>query len=223
MAPISLCYKFTNSSRARKFVVTVIHNPWFDYIIITCILLNSICMGAYDYYDEHKCAYDHSNSGGCPYSEMNQRNQILTIIGGIFGIIFIIEAALKIFALGFVFHEMCYLRSGWNILDFVIVMAFVIEIVNLPIDLRVLRTLRILRPLKAAKTSPSLRKQITALIASIQGVFNVCIFVFFMVLLFAIVGLHWFSGNINYTCRVGEPPVSGMGSWTKYSDFSGDS
>ena len=38
-----------------------------------------------------------------------------------FLIIFSIEAAMKIIAYGFLFHQDAYLRSGWNVLDFVIV------------------------------------------------------------------------------------------------------
>jgi hypothetical protein len=44
-----------------------------------------------------------------------------------------------------------------------------------------------------------------------------------MVLLFGIVGLHWFSGSMHYSCRVGAPPIAEMGNWVKYSDFTGDS
>ena len=40
-----------------------------------------------------------------------------------FLIIFLIEALLKIIAQGFLFHPGAYLRNGWNILDFVIVVV----------------------------------------------------------------------------------------------------
>lgn len=38
-----------------------------------------------------------------------------------FLIVFSIEAAMKIIAYGFLFHQDAYLRSGWNVLDFIIV------------------------------------------------------------------------------------------------------
>lgn len=38
-----------------------------------------------------------------------------------FLIVFSIEAAMKIIAYGFLFHQDAYLRSGWNVLDFTIV------------------------------------------------------------------------------------------------------
>lgn len=39
----------------------------------------------------------------------------------VFLIIFAIESFMKIIAYGFILHPGAYLRSGWNILDFVIV------------------------------------------------------------------------------------------------------
>lgn len=40
-----------------------------------------------------------------------------------FVIIYCIEAATKIIASGFVLHKDAYLRNGWNILDFVVVVV----------------------------------------------------------------------------------------------------
>ena len=40
-----------------------------------------------------------------------------------FVIIYCIEAATKIMANGFVLHKDAYLRNGWNILDFVVVVV----------------------------------------------------------------------------------------------------
>ena len=37
--------------------------------------------------------------------------------------IFLVEAAVKILALGFVFHEGSYLRYGWNVMDFIVVVT----------------------------------------------------------------------------------------------------
>ena len=40
-----------------------------------------------------------------------------------FVIIYCIEAVTKIMANGFVLHKDAYLRNGWNILDFVVVVV----------------------------------------------------------------------------------------------------
>lgn len=36
-------------------------------------------------------------------------------------IIFLVEATLKIVAMGFIVHQYAYLRDGWNVMDFLIV------------------------------------------------------------------------------------------------------
>ena len=121
-----------------------------------------------------------------------------------------------------------YLRSGWNILDFLIVVATLVELIfdyygiyNL--NMRMLRTLRILRPLKALKTVPSLRKQVSALISSIRGLINVSIFLGFMYGIFSVIGLQWFAGSTHYTCRVGVAPTERNATWEKYSVFAENS
>ena len=131
---------------------------------------------------------------------------------------------MKIVALGFIYGQKSYLRFAWNIMDLVIVIASLIEIVsyyspnvNFGFNMRVLRVLRILRPLKAMKTIPSLRKQIMALLASVKGLLNVGVFLLFILLLFGIIGLHWFQGTMHYACRVGLPTNT---TWYKYSDFN---
>ena len=37
--------------------------------------------------------------------------------------IFCFEAGIKIIALGFVLHKGSYLRNGWNVMDFVVVLT----------------------------------------------------------------------------------------------------
>jgi voltage-dependent calcium channel T type alpha-1G len=50
-------------------------------------------------------------------------------MGFVFSVVFTIEAGIKIFALGFVCGRKTYLKSYWNVLDFIIVIAGIIEIV----------------------------------------------------------------------------------------------
>ena len=69
--------------------------------------------------------------------------------------------------------------------------------------------IRILRPLKAMKTIPSLRKQISALFLSVKGFLNVIVFLMFMFVIFSSIGLQWFSGAIYYACREEIAPYVG--------------
>ena len=79
----------------------------------------------------------------------------------VFNIIFIVEASVKITAMGFVLHKKSYLREAWNCLDFFIVMISIIGM--LPISggsdsLKALRTFRILRPLRSINKMPTMRQ-----------------------------------------------------------------
>ena len=83
-------------------------NPfrWGVGVLLLCILSNSVCLGLYDYSDR---------DANKPF------NSALNLISDIFSVVFMIEALLKIIAMGFIFHKYSYLREGWNFIDFVIV------------------------------------------------------------------------------------------------------
>jgi voltage-dependent calcium channel T type alpha-1G len=170
-----------------------VHHPWFDRFIILCIFFNSAFMALFDYSYDNECAY-RGNDSYCKYGEQSTQNKVVAVAGYTFSFIFVIESMFKIFALGFISGKKTYLKSGWNILDFVIVLTSFIEIaLELQeikgINMKALRMLRLLRPLKAMKTIPVLRKQVSALIMSIKGILNVIIFLAILFFVFSIVGL----------------------------------
>ncbi|MEQ2301946.1 Voltage-dependent R-type calcium channel subunit alpha-1E [Ameca splendens] len=72
--------------------------------------------------------------------------------------IFCFEAGIKLVALGFVFHKGSYLRNGWNVMDFIVVLSGILATagahMNIPVDLRTLRAVRVLRPLKLVSGIP---------------------------------------------------------------------
>jgi len=132
----------------------------------------------------------------------------------------------KITACGFLRGHKAYIKSGWNQLDFLIVVAGLIEFAGEQFGLNVLnlkslRTLRVLRPLKTLKMIPALKKQISALIRSMYGIFNVILWLTFVFGLFSIFGLTIYSGDMYYTCRLGSAPLPGAKQWPKLSDVPG--
>ena len=160
-------------------------------------------MALFDSAHENKCIYENQTEF-C--HKQSSRNKMLTYFGHIFGVTFTIEAVIKIIAMGFVGSEGTYLRDGWNLVDFVVVVSWLFELItqffSFPgVNLRPLRTLRLFRPLKAMKTVPSLRKQIVALFRSVKGLLNVIVFIMSVLILFSILGLTLFVGIQNYTCR----------------------
>jgi hypothetical protein len=91
---------------------------------------------------------------------------------------FILECALKVVAYGFVVNgRSSYLKNGWNVLDFAIV---VISVFSLSMssagayrNLKALRTFRVLRPLRLISRLENLRLVIDSLIRSIPSIGNV--------------------------------------------------
>ncbi|WAR26863.1 CAC1C-like protein [Mya arenaria] len=78
----------------------------------------------------------------------------------IFLVIFTVEAVMKIIAYGFILHSGAYLRTYWNVLDFIIVVIGLIStIVSATVegdvfDVKVLRAFRVLRPLRLVSRAP---------------------------------------------------------------------
>ncbi|GFR46009.1 hypothetical protein Agub_g7487 [Astrephomene gubernaculifera] len=121
---------------------------------------------------------------------------------------FTLEALLKIITFGFAFTgKHAYIRSGWNVLDFLIVLVgFALTAIqvagkdgsNLQM-LRVLRTLRALRPLRAASRYEGLRVVVNALFAVIPAMMNVALVCVLFYVIFAILSVNLFKGKL-YSC-----------------------
>ena len=105
--------------------------------------------------------------------------KISNIFNYIFVIIFLIEAMIRIFSLGLVFDKGTYLRDGWNFIDFVVLVASVIDIflsTNLSF-FRAFRLLRALRPLRFISHNQNMRIIVNALFESMGPILNVLIVV----------------------------------------------
>lgn len=78
------------------------------------ILLNSVFLGLAD--------YSHATDSN-ELLAIGWRNCLIIRTELFFTIVFVIEAVLKILAYGFVMSPGTYLRNGFNVLDFVVVLA----------------------------------------------------------------------------------------------------
>jgi hypothetical protein len=67
-----------------------------------------VALGLYDYGDK---------------DNISENNKLIEFFNKIFTLIYLLEAILKIFATGFLFHKSAYLRESWNMLDFFVVMS----------------------------------------------------------------------------------------------------
>ena len=62
--------------------------------------------------------YDYSDR-----NDIGKNNGLIDILNMWFSIVYTIEAALKIIALGFIVHKKSYIRDPWNLIDFIVVIS----------------------------------------------------------------------------------------------------
>uniref|UniRef100_A0A8C1SZ74 Calcium channel, voltage-dependent, R type, alpha 1E subunit b n=1 Tax=Cyprinus carpio TaxID=7962 RepID=A0A8C1SZ74_CYPCA len=114
--------------------------------------------------------------------------------------IFCFEAGIKLVALGFVFHKGSYLRN----------VTFIFFFLHTDFDTSVtLRAVRVLRPLKLVSGIPSLQIVLKSIIKAMVPLLQIGLLLFFAILMFAIIGLEFYSGKLHHTC-LPSPDILGM-------------
>jgi hypothetical protein len=99
-------------------------------------------------------------------------------------------------------HKNSYLRNGWNIIDFIVVVSSIYEILALMImgenglKINFMRLFRVLRPLKSVKRVPSMRRLVSIMLRSLPELVNTLIFMLFFFIVFGIIGIQTFYGVI---------------------------
>ena len=145
-------------------------------------------------------------------------NQTLDKVGQAFTVIFTLEAVIKIISMGFVMGKKTYLRDGWNVIDFFVVLSGILELFpSGSLNLKSLRTVRVIRPLRSINAIPSMRKLVLALIMTIPNFANVTLFLLFVFVMFSILGLHSFSTVVFNACRLTPAPINAT-YWPKLND-----
>ena len=113
--------------------------------------------------------------------------------------VFAFEAGAKSIAYGFAFTQSAYLRSGWNILDFCLLVvstgALLSELLPQLTFLRPLRALRVLRPLRLLSRNKGMALVLSSLWESMPAVSNVVGVLLALQIVFAIVGMQLFAGS----------------------------
>ncbi|KAI5610402.1 voltage-dependent R-type calcium channel subunit alpha-1E isoform X6, partial [Silurus asotus] len=161
----------------------------FEYMILATIIANCIVLAL----EQHLPGEDKT-----PMSKRLEKTEPY-FIG-----MFCFEAGIKIVALGFVFHKGSYLRNGWNVMDFIVVLSGILATaeahMNIPVDLRTLRAVRVLRPLKLVSGIPSLQIVLKSIMKAMVPLLQIGLLLFFAILMFAIIGLEFYSGRLHKTC-----------------------
>ncbi|GCB78507.1 hypothetical protein scyTo_0017747, partial [Scyliorhinus torazame] len=144
-----------------------------------------------------------------------------------FLIIFTIETFLKIIAYGLMLHPNAYVRNGWNLMDFVIVIVGLFSVVLEQLtkaenvdgnaasggkhsggfDVKALRAFRVLRPLRLVSGVPSLQVVLNSIIKAMVPLLHIALLVLFVIIIYAIIGLELFIGKMHKTCYFSDTNV----------------
>nr|XP_040050749.1 calcium channel, voltage-dependent, N type, alpha 1B subunit, a isoform X10 [Gasterosteus aculeatus aculeatus] len=178
-------FAFSEDNIIRKYAKRITEWPPFEYMILATIIANCIVLAL----EQHLPALDQT-----PMSERLDDTEPY-FIG-----IFCFEAGIKIIALGFAFHKGSYLRNGWNVMDFVVVLTGILATVGADFDLTTLRAVRVLRPLKLVSGIPSLQVVLKSIMKAMVPLLQIGLLLFFAILMFAIIGLDFYMGKFHRTC-----------------------
>uniref|UniRef100_A0A672LR64 Voltage-dependent L-type calcium channel subunit alpha n=1 Tax=Sinocyclocheilus grahami TaxID=75366 RepID=A0A672LR64_SINGR len=201
-APRALfCLKLNNP--IRRAALHLVEWKPFDIFILLAIFANCVALGV---------------SKPFPEDDSNATNHDLEQVEYVFLIIFTIETFLKILAYGLVMHPSSYIRNGWNLLDFVIVIVGLFSVVletathksgettsHTPgkpggLDVKALRAFRVLRPLRLVSGVPSLQIVLNSIMKAMVPLLHISLLVLFVIIIYAIIGLELFIGRMHHTC-----------------------
>ena len=149
----------------------LVDSKYFEPIIIAIIVANSLLLGM----ETSKTLEERFGD------QMRLGNQVALSI-------FIVEAIIKMVALAPRSHR--YFKDGWNVFDFIVIVAALIPATGqFAVIARLARLLRALRLISAVK---ELRLIITALVRSIPSVGHVMMLMGIIVYIYAIMGYQFF-------------------------------
>ncbi|XP_067320283.1 voltage-dependent L-type calcium channel subunit alpha-1F isoform X2 [Anolis sagrei] len=196
------CLRLNNP--IRRAAISIVEWKPFDILILMTIFANCVALGVYIPF---------------PEDDSNVANHNLEQVEYIFLIIFTIETFLKILAYGLVMHPSAYIRNGWNLLDFVIVVVGLFSVIleqfsHKPgeahhmsgkpggFDVKALRAFRVLRPLRLVSGVPSLHIVLNSIMKAMVPLLHIALLVLFVIIIYAIIGLELFIGRMHKTCFI---------------------
>jgi len=156
----------------RKYCFLVTMNPYFDPMIMLCIILNALTM-----------SMNH-------YKMSDNLLSLLETFDLGFIVIFSLEAILKITALGW----SAYTSENWNKFDFAIVLASVAGIfLNGGAGVSVARVFRIGRILRLINKAETLKTLFETLVLAIPSLWNIGLLLFVIFFIYAVIGMNIFG------------------------------
>lgn len=177
----SSCFVFDVDTTFRNFIYNFAHHKAFEGFVILVIFMNCFVLALDD-----------------PTTDVEPEYQ--KTLNVFFTATFTLEMCLKMVAFGVVLHEGSYFRSGWNALDFLIVVLSYLQFIPGFSNFTAFRTLRVLRPLRSMNALPQLKTIATCLVHSVKGLANVFILSMFIYCVFSILAVQLWMGNMRFRC-----------------------
>uniref|UniRef100_A0A8C6Z8S2 Voltage-dependent L-type calcium channel subunit alpha n=1 Tax=Nothoprocta perdicaria TaxID=30464 RepID=A0A8C6Z8S2_NOTPE len=186
----------------RRACISLVEWKPFDIFILLSIFANCVALAVYIPF---------------PEDDSNSTNHNLEKVEYAFLIIFTVETFLKIIAYGLLLHPNAYVRNGWNLLDFVIVVVGLFSVILEQLtketeggshsggkpggfDVKALRAFRVLRPLRLVSGVPSLQVVLNSIIKAMVPLLHIALLVLFVIIIYAIIGLELFIGKMHKSC-----------------------
>ena len=118
----------------------------------------------------------------------------------VLNIFFDIECIFEIIAKGFILDKGAYLRNRWNVLDFFIVIANNLYMLNTSKSsaIKIITLLHTTRPLRFISHSLTMKLVVTSLFKSLKSLFNVGLIIFVIWYMFAIFGMSFLSKKMQF-------------------------
>jgi len=184
---------FTRENRFRVAMGVLMRSSVFETVSLLVIIWSCVVLAL--------------ESPADAYAEAGLRYQNIAI-----ATLFVLEAAIKIIALGFVGHPGAYLCIKWNILDLFIAVSAVVDVIFWGSNVHgmvVLRSLRAIRPLRAVRKFEGMRVIVSSFAKAVVPCLQVgalCVLFYF---LFSIAYTLSFSGAMQSCFECPLPGVEG--------------
>jgi len=122
------------------------------------------------------------------YEQPEWLGELQDITNDIFSVLFFLEGALRLMALGF----KAYFKDGFNVFDTVVNGFSILDFFKIGPSFVVLRGFRLLRIFKIVRSLPGLRALLETVLKSMGAIANLGILIFMFVFIYALLGKSFF-------------------------------
>jgi hypothetical protein len=184
-------FLFAPNNWLRLKCRVLMEHAWFSYYVDLVTVVACVILAMQD---------PTVTEGSAMYMSLHTAQTVATFC-------FLFEMVVKCITLGFLLGDRnSYLRSAWNVLDFLIVVSSVWSLYA-PSSARSLNILRAFRPLRIVTNSPSQRLLLESLVRILPFMFNVVLFLLFTFYVCSVVAVAYFAGILKQCIN----PFTGLG------------